>query len=95
MFNDSAAADLAATAGAPSAPGNNPEEEKEGAEHEQAETFFLPSGFPGSENLKPGDTVTLKVVGKDAEGGIEVEAESPEEGDEGGDWKEDLRSSMA
>lgn len=36
-------------------------------------TCFLPGDFPGAENLKAGDTLQLKVVGKDADGDIEVE----------------------
>lgn len=35
--------------------------------------FYLPADFPGSENLKAGDTLTLRVRGKDADGDIEVE----------------------
>lgn len=36
-------------------------------------SFYLPGDFPGAENLKAGDTITLKVVGKDKDGDIEVE----------------------
>lgn len=56
------------------------------------DTFFMPPDFPGAENLKAGDTVTLRVVGKSSDGEIEVEhVGEPAESD----WKTDLRSSMA
>jgi hypothetical protein len=35
-------------------------------------TCYLPSDFPGADTLKAGDTITLKVVGKDADGDLEV-----------------------
>lgn len=35
--------------------------------------FFLPGDFPGADALKAGDTITLRVVGKDADGDVEVE----------------------
>lgn len=58
----------------------------------EGNTFFLPSGFPGSESLKAGDTVTLTVVGKTAEGEIEVSSDS---GMGEGSWQEDLRATMS
>jgi hypothetical protein len=65
--------------------------------HEDAggreDTFFLPPDFPGSEALKPGDMLNLRVVGKDAQGGIEVEHVAGAEGDMP-DWKKDLRNSV-
>jgi len=45
---------------------NNPPDDQGGS-------FYLPSDFPGAENLKPGDTITLTIVGKDADGDIEVQ----------------------
>ena len=39
------------------------------------DTFFLPPDYPGIENLKKGDTVTLRVVGKDEDGNVEVECD--------------------
>lgn len=41
--------------------------------NEEGYTCFLPGDFPGADELKPGDTVTLKVVGKDKDGDLEVE----------------------
>ena len=45
--------------------------------------FYLPSDFPGAENLKAGDTLTLRVRGKDADGQIEVEHVGDGAGDDG------------
>jgi hypothetical protein len=60
------------------------------------DTFFLPSAFPGSDMLKAGDTITLKVVGKDAEGQIEVEHMPDDmEGEHADRWKGDFRKDMA
>ena len=57
------------------------------------DTFFLPSDFPGSDNLKPGDTLTLKVVGKDADGDIEVEHVAGQPA-KGRGMMDDLRTDM-
>lgn len=56
----------------------------EGQQDGQGYTCFLPGDFPGAENLKAGDTLTLKVVGKDKDGDIEVQHmdESAEESGE-------------
>lgn len=56
------------------------------------DTFFLPSDFPGSDALKAGDTLTLRVVGKDADGDIEVEHVAGEPAKSG--MMDDLRTSM-
>jgi len=56
------------------------------------QTFFLPDSFPGRENYKAGDTITLKVVGEDADGDLEVECVHPKGGEK--DWKTDLRESV-
>ena len=60
------------------------------------ETFTLPSDTPGCENAEVGDTITLRVVGRDKNGGIEVEY-SGGAGQESSEpeWKSDLRQSMA
>lgn len=73
---------------------SSPETPEDGSEPDQRDdTFFLPSDYPGAENLKPGDMVSLKVVGKDADGNIEVECppENMKDG-KGGDWKSDLNN---
>lgn len=58
------------------------------------DTFFLPPGFPGADSLQAGDTLTLKVVGRSAEGELEVEpAQANEDGES--DWKQDLHQTMA
>lgn len=67
-----------------------PEEQDEPAGRE--DTFFLPKGFPGSDKLKTGDSVTLKVVAN-ADGEIEVECAGDGEG-EGKAWKDDLKQSL-
>lgn len=67
-----------------------PDKSTEGRE----DTFFLPADFPGVETLKPGDPLNLRVVGKDAEGKIEVE-HVPMEGREGDpEWKSDLKRTV-
>jgi hypothetical protein len=50
-------------------------EEQQGEQPDESKgyTCFLPGDFPGAENLKSGDTITLKVVGKDKDGDIEVQ----------------------
>lgn len=56
------------------------------------DTFFLPTDFPNSDSLKAGDTVTLTVVGKDADGNVEVEHQ-PDQGEgepPATGWKSDL-----
>jgi hypothetical protein len=45
-------------------------------------TCYLPSDFPGADTLKAGDTITLKVVGKDSDGDLEV-AHAGEDSPEG------------
>lgn len=62
-----------------------------GSAEPRNDTFFLPQDFPGSEGLKPGDTITLKVVGKDSEGDIEVAMDG---GEEEMSMADDLRQSM-
>lgn len=49
---------------------------------ESDSSFYLPK-FPGSENLKPGDTVSLKVVSNDEDGvAVEPISEADEESSE-------------
>lgn len=57
------------------------------------QSFFLPSSFPGRAGYKPGDTITLKVVGEDADGDLEVKCEHPK-GGEKKDMMSDLRESV-
>jgi hypothetical protein len=64
---------------------------KKPAAKPRKDTFFLPSGFPGMDSFKPGQTITLKVVGRDAEGDIEVAVGDGEEPS----FADDLRTSMA
>ena len=60
------------------------------------DTFFMPPDFPGAEALKTGDTLTLKVVGKDSDGRLEVEQSTDGQPGAGGsdDWKQDMRQTM-
>lgn len=66
------------------------------APQEREDTFFLPPDFPGKDGYKPGDTITLKVVGAGKDGELEVECEKPDEadGDNSQDWKTDLRDNV-
>lgn len=68
---------------------DNPEA---GASEERGDTFFLPESFPGKEDYKPGDTITLKVVGQDADGGLEVECVHEKDGEK--PWQDDMRDTM-
>lgn len=56
---------------------------------------YIPGDFPGAADLNPGDTITLKITGKDKDGYLQ--AEPMGEGDQGGampDWKKDLHDTM-
>jgi hypothetical protein len=64
---------------------------EEGAQAPASNTFFLPKDFLGGKAFKAGDTISLTVVGTDADGDTEV---SMGGGDES-DWKTDLRKTMA
>lgn len=63
---------------------------------EREDTFFLPPDFPGADGLKAGDTITLRVVGKNSDGEVEVESSSGQttEG-KSDDWEHDLRSNAS
>lgn len=50
---------------------------------QREDTFFLPNEYPGAEDLQPGDTLSLRVVGKDEHGQIEVECVHDDGGKEG------------
>jgi hypothetical protein len=67
--------------------------EHEPPDGSREDTFFLPPDFPGAEMLKPGDMLNLRVVGKDGQGGIEVE-HVPMKGGGEPPWKQDLRKSV-
>lgn len=62
----------------------NPDEgdEQEQPGESKGYTCFLPGDFPGAENLKAGDSITLKVVGKDKDGDIEVQHTAEEGGED-------------
>jgi hypothetical protein len=53
--------------------------------------FFLPDDFPERGDYRAGDTITLKVVGEDADGRLEAECMHD---DEEKDWKSDMRETM-
>lgn len=54
----------------------------------------LPEGV--SESLKPGEKLTLTLVGKDADGDLEFEYDHPGGGaeGEGADWRADMRATV-
>ena len=54
-------------------------------------TFFVPAGSVGG-HVKPGDTLTFKVVGKDSEGDYEVELDTGD--DNAGDFMGDMMKTM-
>lgn len=65
------------------------------AEAGREDTFFLPPDFPGADGLKAGDMLPpMRVVGKDAQGGVEAEIVPPSKGGKP-PWRQDLESSMA
>lgn len=81
--------------------GAMPDSPEEGAEQSSERTLFVsPDYLDGldPESVKPGDILQFKVVGKDANGEIEVEYQKGG-GDgmgmkAGKDWKSDLKETM-
>lgn len=71
--------------------------EPAGEQEPRGDTFFLPPTFPGADGLAQGDTVTLRVVGSNEQGELEVENVSREGAGGEGDapWANDLKQSMA
>jgi hypothetical protein len=69
---------------------NGADEAQEGEDN----TFYLPGDFPGAANLKAGDTVTLRVVGKDADGDIQVETDNGSGSDSNKPIMQDFEDSM-
>jgi len=68
---------------------------EEGMEHE-SETLTVPASMlPGGMDANPGDILEFKVIGKEPDGGIQVEYNR--DGGEKGEapWKTDLKNSMA
>lgn len=70
-----------------------PDQAQPMADKAREDTFFLPADFPGHEDCKPGDTITLRVVGHGENGEVEVEHVGYDKGEP--DWKTDLKQSMA
>jgi len=66
-----------------------PAEEKS---EERGDTFFISSsGIPGAETMKAGDTMTFRLVGRDADGQLEVEYAAKPEGEEENPMMDELR----
>lgn len=63
----------------------------EGQEPKPDGNIFI-EAFPGSENLKPGDPVPLRMVGQTHDGQIECEPMPPGDGEP--EWKADLKKSV-
>lgn len=79
MAEDYGTAGAALKTGGGAEAGNGPSEDQP---KEREDTFFMPH-YPGSEDLQPGDTVQLRVVGKDSDGQCEVEVVKGDEHEDG------------
>lgn len=87
-------------------PDNQPSnggQQPQGAEDEAGSTrnsFFIPADTLGGKTYQPGDELTLKVVGHDQDGDLEVTMAGNESGDAtegeapGGDWRSELRGKL-
>lgn len=62
-----------------------------GQDDADSDTIYLPASA-GGPDCKAGDKITFTVVGKTADGEIEVKADAPASGS---DWKSDLDAHMA
>lgn len=73
------------------------QQQPESDQSESDESFHLPAGVLDGQEYKAGDTITLKVVSVDADGGCEVEVDdgADNEAGEAKDWRTDLRDTMA
>lgn len=89
---------MGATGSTPAPEGSDAEEQPESPDTEKQEgdegeasegTFFLPQDFPDAGSLNPGDTLSLKVLGKDKDGNVEVERCAPGKG-----WKSDMKKEL-
>lgn len=66
------------------------------SESEREDTFFVPPALiPGADTLKPGDKLTFTMVGRDADGHLEVEYSKPAKPrDEEKDLGDEMRSAV-
>lgn len=69
-----------------------PEQGEESMEHGD-DTYFLPSGLLEGKEVKAGDVVKFRVIGKDENGDVEVEYYH-DEGSKGSGWQDDMRKSV-
>lgn len=83
-----AAEELGAAAGAEP----DPTEEQEPPTPESSEDGIYIDAFPGSENLKPGDPLPLRMVGQTPDGQIQCEPMPMGDGEPA--WKKDLKNSV-
>lgn len=66
------------------------DDEQDQADQSDADAFMIPGDFPGASELKSGDSITLQVIGKDADGQLRVKSvpdddeEAGERGEQGG-----------
>lgn len=58
-------------------------------------SFFIPKDLIGGKQYKPGETLSLEVVGHDEDGDLEVKCCGGEGESEGGDWRNELRGAIA
>ncbi len=69
----------------------NPTEEASPSEESDKPKIVLSADDVAGYDCSPGDTIKLRVVGKNADGGVECEMIGEEKG---GNWQEDFDKSM-
>ena len=76
--------------------GGAPSEQDNQEQPPKSDTFYLPDDYPGAADLQPGDTLQLKVVGRDKDGQVEVECvhDDVEKGGTPADGKKPLMQDM-
>lgn len=79
----STAGDRLRNADGPSPESGDSPQDKSGEARE--DTFFLPKDYPGAADMQPGDVKQIRVVGKTADGDVEVECIHDDDEEGGGE----------